>query len=124
VAASDDRPRRFPRSLYSVGSEPDPRYSLANERTFLAWISTGLGLLAAGVALDVLGNPIDAGLRHAAAVVLVSAGLLAPVQAWVGWWWAERAMRLRRPLPAPLFALPLGLAVAAAAVLVLIGLQP
>lgn len=123
MAASADRPRRFPRSLYSLGEEPDPRYSLANERTFLAWISTGLGLLAAGVALDVLGNLIDPDLRHAAATVLVIAGLLAPLQAWVGWWMAEKAMRLGKPLPAPVLALPLVVAVCLAAVLVLIGLQ-
>lgn len=31
-----------------VGSDPDYRFSLANERTFLAWIRTALGLLAGG----------------------------------------------------------------------------
>lgn len=29
----------------------DPRISLANERTFLAWIRTALGFMAAGVAI-------------------------------------------------------------------------
>ena len=36
---SPDRPRsgrRFPRWVYGVGTEPDARFSLANERTFLA----------------------------------------------------------------------------------------
>jgi len=34
------------------GEEPDYRFSLANERTFLAWIRTALALLAGGVLLD------------------------------------------------------------------------
>ena len=37
-----------------VGEAPDYRFSLANERTFLAWIRTALGFLAAGVGLDQL----------------------------------------------------------------------
>ena len=31
--------------------EPDARYTFANERTFLAWIRTALGLVAAGLAI-------------------------------------------------------------------------
>ena len=30
------------------GEEPDYRFTLANERTFLAWVRTALGLLAGG----------------------------------------------------------------------------
>lgn len=33
-----------------VAAEPDYRFTLANERTFLAWQRTSLGLLAAGLA--------------------------------------------------------------------------
>jgi len=29
-------PRRFPRSVFSIGAEPDVRFTLANERTLLA----------------------------------------------------------------------------------------
>ena len=32
-------------------TEPDIRFSLANERTFLAWVRTAIGLVAAGVAI-------------------------------------------------------------------------
>ena len=32
-------------------AEPDIRFTLANERTFLAWVRTSIGLVAAGVAL-------------------------------------------------------------------------
>ena len=40
---------RFPRWVYGEGSEPDPRATLANERTFLAWIRTAIPLTAGGV---------------------------------------------------------------------------
>jgi len=42
---------RWPRSLFAQREEPDPRFTLANERTFLAWISTGLALLSVGVGM-------------------------------------------------------------------------
>ncbi|MCI4177768.1 DUF202 domain-containing protein, partial [Dickeya dianthicola] len=34
------------------GTTPDYRFSLANERTFLAWIRTALAFLAGAVAID------------------------------------------------------------------------
>ena len=114
--------RRFPRRLYSAGSEPDPRFSLANERTFLAWIRTSLALLAAGVALEVLGSTIQPGLRLAAALVLIVAGVGAAVQAWIGWMRSESALRSAMPLPAPTFAIPVVIAVLAAGLLVGVGL--
>ncbi len=33
---------------FRLGEAPDYRFSLANERTFLAWIRTSLGFLAGG----------------------------------------------------------------------------
>ena len=48
----DDDLRRWPSWVYGAGSTPDPRFSMANERTFLAWVRTSLALLAGGVALD------------------------------------------------------------------------
>ncbi len=113
--------RRFPRSVYSRGSEPDARFSLANERTFLAWIRTSLALLAAGVALETLGLGLEPGLRLAASILLIVVGILTPVQAWVGWMRTERALRLDTPLPSANLALPLGVAVIIAGVLVLLG---
>ncbi|MBU1607433.1 MAG: DUF202 domain-containing protein, partial [Alphaproteobacteria bacterium] len=42
---------RWSHRLLSGGTEPDPRFTLANERTFLAWIRTSLAVLAGGVAV-------------------------------------------------------------------------
>ena len=113
---------RFPKSVYQHGMEPDARFTLANERTFLAWIRTGLALLAAGVALESLGLGIQPDLRLAASVVLVVTGIATPVQAWVGWTRAERALRLGQPLPSALLALPLGIAVVVVGALLLAGI--
>ncbi len=41
--------RRWPRRVYGVGVEPDPRFTFTNERTLLAWIRTSLALLATAV---------------------------------------------------------------------------
>ncbi|MGY1839431.1 MULTISPECIES: YidH family protein [unclassified Modestobacter] len=114
--------RRFPRRVYGAGDEPDPRFSLANERTFLAWIRTSLALLAAGVALEALDLPIAEDIRLASALVFIVLGLLAPVQAWFGWMATERAMRQSRPLPSPRLGLLTALGVTVAGLLVLIGL--
>lgn len=93
---------RKPRSVYSVGSEPDPRFSLANERTALAWVRTGLALVGGGVALTTLGAFAEAGilLDVIAAVSCLAGGTLA-VGALLSWRRAERALRLQEPLPAP-----------------------
>ena len=37
---------RFPRHVFEAGAEPDPRFTLANERTFLAWIRTALAAMS------------------------------------------------------------------------------
>ena len=95
---------RWPRWVYAPGEEPDPRFSLANERTFLAWIRTALALVAAGVALEALALPVQPVWRTAAAVDFVVLGLLATVEAWLGWARSERAIRTRSVLPGPSLA--------------------
>lgn len=122
MSSAGPPPRRFPQSVYGHGTEPDARFTLANERTFLAWIRTGLAFLAAGVALESLGLGLQPGFRLAASVVLVVTGIVTPVQAWVGWMRAERALRLGRPLPSALLALPVGVAVLAVGMLVLLSI--
>lgn len=90
---------RFPRSVYDRGTEPDARFSLANERTFLAWISAGLALVSVGVGLESLALNLQPGFRLAASVVLVLGGIACAVQAWFGWARVERALREGRALP-------------------------
>lgn len=91
--------KRFPVTVYRYGTEPDPRFTLANERTFLAWIRTSLALLAAAVALLALDLPLHAGLQLAAAAIFALAALGAAVWAWFSWAAVERAMRLGSALP-------------------------
>lgn len=97
--------QRWPRWVYGVGEEPDPRFSLANERTFLAWIRTGLGFLAAGVALVALGAPSEQTrlATHLLALGLIACGLFAGLAAYPRWMRAERAMRRQQPLPTSIF---------------------
>lgn len=114
--------RRFPRSVYGRGTEPDPRFSLANERTFLAWIRTALALVAAGVALEALDVPQPARVRLVAAMSFVVLGLLGSVQAWSGWMRTERALRKHLALPAPSLAVALAAGVFVAVGLVAVGL--
>ena len=112
---------RFPASVFGVGAEPDPRFTLANERTFLAWIRTGLALTAGGVALEAFTLNIQPGWRLAASLLLLVAGACTPVMAWFTWRRTERAMRLGRPLPSPTMGLPLTIVGATTTVLVLFG---
>ncbi|UTT63570.1 YidH family protein [Microcella humidisoli] len=93
---------RRPRSVYGVGDEPEVQASLANERTALSWIRTGMTLIAGGVALATLSSFGELPL-----VILVIAGLASlggaalAVWALVSWRRTERALRLREPIPEP-----------------------
>jgi putative membrane protein len=113
-------PRRWPRRVYDTGEEPDPRFTFANERTFLAWIRTALALVAAGIALEALEVPTQSGLRLVLVLVLAVLGGISSLVAFVRWAGAERALRESRPLPAPSLApvLALGLGVAALVIVV------
>ncbi len=90
---------RQPRWVYDAGDEPDPRFTLANERTFLAWVRTSLAMLAGGVALQALTTSGPHGLRTALGVGLVGLGGLVGVGSFVRWARVERAMRTHQPLP-------------------------
>ncbi len=121
VTMSEPNRRRFPNRVYGHGDEPDPRFSLANERTFLAWIRTSLALIAGGVALEALGLPLQPGLRLAASLLLLAMGLAVPLVAWWHWGDVERAMRGEAYLPAPRLGLPLALGVLLVGALMLLG---
>lgn len=95
-------PVRRPLRVYAEGSDPDPRFSLANERTALAWARTALALVAGGVALTSFATVADLHrLLHVVAALLCLLGGVVAVGGLVSWQRAERAMRTGRPLPPP-----------------------
>jgi putative membrane protein len=109
-----------------VGEEPDYRFTLANERTFLAWVRTSLALLAGGVAVREFVDPFEvAGARRGLAAFAIAVSLAAIVFGYRRWVGAQQAMRLGAPLPVnlgiPLVAGGMALLAAAAGVLVLLG---
>lgn len=114
--------RRFPRRVFDAGTEPDPRFTLANERTFLAWTRTSLALIAAGVALEALALPLQPTLRLIASVILLSLGIVVPPLAWATWGSIERALRQGTPLPSSKIALPLAVGIAVAGAILVAGL--
>lgn len=111
------------RKVLPGGTEPDPRFTLANERTFLAWIRTSLAFLAGGLALEAFAlEAFPEPLRKVLAILLVLTGMLLSAGAAVRWVAIESSMRHGRPLPLPLIVPLLGLAgaVTAGAIVVLI----
>ncbi|MBM7518504.1 YidH family protein [Nocardioides nitrophenolicus] len=90
---------RWPAGVYGTGAEPDYRFSLANERTFLAWLRTSMALVAGAVALDTFaGDDPRPGVRTLTAA-LVALGAAGTVAAWLRWRASERAIRRGEPLP-------------------------
>ena len=109
------------------GTEPDPRFTLANERTFLAWIRTSLALVAGGIAVEAFtGSLFDPLTRKLAGSVLLLIAALLAVSAGFRWIRVERAMRHGRPMPLPLVVpiLATGGALVAVALLVFVVLRP
>jgi putative membrane protein len=80
--------------------EPDYRFTLANERTFLAWQRTALGLLAAAVAVVQLVPELAIpGARHVIGGLLATLAMLTAGAGLHRWNQVERAMRRGLPLP-------------------------
>ena len=87
------------------GTDPDPRFTLANERTFLAWIRTSLAMVAGGIAVEAFTSGLFAPeIRKTVAVLLLLLGLVTGGGSFFRWLNVERAMRHQAPLPAPLLA--------------------
>jgi putative membrane protein len=104
-----------------TGSTPDYRFSLANERTFLAWIRTGLALIAGGLACAQFLPPLPVThLREIIALLLLVLGALVALRAVDHWVRTERAMRLGTDLPRSRFPAVLAIAVAAGAVVMIV----
>lgn len=113
----------FTRAVFPDGEEPDARFTLANERTFLAWTRTALAFLAGGIALEAFAIPgIPPQLRTLAAAVVVVLGMAIAAGAAVRWVRVERALRHRKPLPAPAIVPFLGVGIVLASAVVFVGL--
>ncbi|MFV0535449.1 MAG: YidH family protein [Cumulibacter sp.] len=112
---------RLASMLLGEGRDPDPRFSLANERTFLAWIRTSLALLAGGIGVEAFAREVfPTGVRQWLAVGLILLGMLLSATASWRWLQIERAMRRTQPLPLSLPALCLAVGITLAAGIVLI----
>ncbi len=108
------------------GTEPDPRFTFANERTFLAWSRTALALVVAGLGVVQLLPPFP-GVpwgRHALGLPLIVFGAVVAVTAYGEWTRSQRAMRHGQPLPRSVMPLIMAVIIAvmavAAAVVVLV----
>jgi putative membrane protein len=90
---------RFPRDVYDDGSEPNVQLSLANERTFLAWIRTALAMLAGAVAIHVPAVRLDGWVETLASLLLLLAAGVAVSESWRRWRKTEHALRTGQPMP-------------------------
>lgn len=105
--ASNRGPVRPAEQRVDPGEEPDYRFTLANERTFLAWIRTALALMAAAVAVVHLLPRLDIpGARRTLGALLIAAALIISVYAYPRWLAVQRAMRTGGNLPRS-FLLPI-----------------
>lgn len=86
--------------MLKEGNNPDYRFSLANERTFLSWIRTSLAFLAGAVGLDLLKSNVDNPLlvQSLSLLLSITAFILAAF-AFKRWLNNEKAMRLNNALP-------------------------
>ena len=100
-AARDGPDDSDPRSSRAAATEPDVRFTLANERTFLAWNRTALALVVAGLGIVQLLPPFP-GVpwgRHALGVPLIALGAVVSVASYLEWRRNQAALRRGAPLP-------------------------
>ncbi|WP_245662688.1 YidH family protein [Nocardia vermiculata] len=101
----------------------DYRFTLAGERTFLAWVRTALGLLAGGVAVHELVQPFGRhDIRSALAISCIVLAAVIAVGAFLRWRGVQAAMRAGRPLPHTVMVPLLAVGIGVIAVLACVGL--
>jgi putative membrane protein len=97
-----------------AGSEPDARFTLANQRTFLAWSRTALALVAAGLGIVQLLPPFP-GVpwgRHVLGLPLIVLGAVIAARAYREWTLTQAALRRGDPLPGTILPLILAVTIA------------
>ncbi|MGW0393750.1 YidH family protein [Streptomyces sp. NPDC003042] len=109
-----------PQRLRDGGEIPDYRFSLANERTFLAWIRTALALVGGGFAVDQFLPDLRWAVRVGMAVALLVVGAACALRAVNHWVRCERAMRQGEDLPLSRFPVVLSLGVGLVAVVMVV----
>ncbi len=120
---TDDERGTWRPKVLRDGREPDPRFTLANERTFLAWIRTSLGLVAGAVALEAfVGDRVPEYIRTPLACVLLVLAALLAVASFRRWIQLEAAMRHARPLPVPGASVLLVIGIAIGSVLLIVAI--
>lgn len=90
---------RRPDDGTNLEEEPDCRFTLANERTYLAWLRTSLALLAAAVAIAGSAPGSMAATRMLTSVPLAALGVVAAAASALRWQRVDRAIRRGDPLP-------------------------
>lgn len=98
MSNGDTAPAAPQESSGLAGDNPDYRFTLANERTFLAWVRTALAMMAAGVAV-IRFIPGLSVIRHALGFLLIGLGGVLAAASYQHWQRNERAMRLGQQLP-------------------------
>ena len=102
------------------GEEPDYRFTLANERTFLAWIRTSLAILAGGVLLEQFAAKQDSKIEITIISISVCIlSLILSIVAYRRWRANEIAMRhkSRLPISSDLLIFTIGLTIVSVSIL-------
>lgn len=125
MSSAHSRPtRRERRREADAQPEPDYRFTLANERTLLAYLRTSMAISAGGAGVLVFGTELPRVVVGPSAVVLGLAAAVVALAALGRWRANETAIRMRAALPRPRLlgtfavgvAVCIGLAVAAVSV--------
>ncbi|MGW0173278.1 YidH family protein [Rhodococcus sp. NPDC003322] len=116
-------PHRWRPQALRDGVDPDPRFTLANERTFLAWMRTAMGLIAGAVGFEAFGPETVSSTVHLALVLGMLAGAATlSVFAFARWLGVENALRHGRGLPVPALGALLVVLVGGIALVLLVAL--